>query len=293
MSEAFILPSDLILLVRYLLVKSDVEGAMYVLNTIADTDPDKYEVLQYICKYWPQAFNKKLYEETVCKDPYEVAAVEVNVKNEPRWPMVIKALSDILDSPKSVLDFGCSRGLWARALKKEFVNIETYLGIDTARDSIDYANDSVVKDNLTNMWFGTGDHTALPKKEFDCVICMEVLEHVFNFLEVLNALEDSCKHNGWMLITTPIGAYEVANWLKHPFAQRPHIRELRTEDWKHLMNQKAEAFIGATITCEDLTGDPGGTHIVCWKVTDDNRGFNPDYLHSRLQLKPKEIGLIW
>lgn len=293
MGKAFTSPSKLILIARYLLVKSDVEGAMHVLSVVDDTEPDKIKLQDYIYKYWPQAFDKHLYDQTVCQDPHEVAAVEVDVKNEPRWPMVLKTLSEILDSPKSLLDFGCSRGLWGRALKKELVNLETYLGVDTAKDAIEYAKNSVVKDNLTNMNFRCGDHTTLPKKAFDCVVCLEVLEHVFDFLEVLNALEDSCKHNGWIVVTTPMGAYEYPTWVQAPFAQRPHIRELRPEDWHNLVDKKEGFYIGGIVVGTDVIGDPHGTLLAYWKVQDDRRGFSPNYLSSRLQLTPKEVGLVW
>ncbi len=285
-------PNNEINLARYLIAKSDIEGAVYVLSHVPETNKHKQQLLSYMQQYWPQYFDEDLYYAIQKDDPAEVERDEADVTKQIRW----HPLYDFLQERKeisSILDFACSRGLWGCALKKEFSNIKSYTGIDTAIDVIEYAKERVKRLDLTDMYFQFGSHKCLPKSQFDCVLAMEVLEHVPNLIETLTAIEDACKSGGWMFITVPVGAMEYDSWIAHPFEIRSHVREIRIEDWQHLLKDKKEVSIHIGSQCEDRFEESYGQLFVSWSVNDNKRGFPEQDLSSRFNIVPKEIGLIW
>jgi SAM-dependent methyltransferase len=90
-----------------------------------------------------------------------------------------------------MLDFGCGSKPY-----KSLFPVEEYIGLD-------YENDGHPHENEQIDIFYNGKTIPLPAGEFDCVLCSEVMEHVFNPDEVLSEINRVMKPGAPLLITCP------------------------------------------------------------------------------------------
>lgn len=91
-----------------------------------------------------------------------------------------------------VLEVG-SRDVGPGSIKPTFLDhYEEYIGLDM----IDGAEVDIIADaeNLLELW---------PDETFDCVVCVETLEHVKNPVKIVENMRHVLKSGGWMIITTP------------------------------------------------------------------------------------------
>ena len=142
---------------------------------------------------------------------------------------------------KTILDFGCAHGGYARVISNMYPEVKI-VGVDNSPSLIRCANEMKAgklddgspackhPDNLqfliadedtkircwNDTFYGAGEvineqtghpyESVLEKPaQFDCVICMEVLEHLPNSEEVARKLERHCRPNGHMVFTVPTG----------------------------------------------------------------------------------------
>jgi 2-polyprenyl-3-methyl-5-hydroxy-6-metoxy-1,4-benzoquinol methylase len=105
---------------------------------------------------------------------------QVHYKDSPyyvAWTQVIRFLKRI--KPDSILEIGCGTGQLAEYLRDEgFTNYE---GFDFAHEAINMARKRV---NM-NFYWGNALDKGLYRKYFAVVICLEVLEHIEQDLQVL------------------------------------------------------------------------------------------------------------
>lgn len=151
---------------------------------------------------------------------------------EPRLQVLLKWLSQHPEV-KSLLDFGCAHGGYVRALSNTLPALGV-TGVDVAPSLIRCCEELKAAQlpggspaflHPENVTFMVGDEDTpitetdpskyIPgdlfqkvDKQFDCVVCMETLEHLPHAEEVIAKLERHCKPNGWMIFTVPIGHRE-------------------------------------------------------------------------------------
>lgn len=95
-----------------------------------------------------------------------------------------------------VLDVGCGQSPYRFLLNPEKTN---YFGIDIVdAEKFDYANKEITPFN--------GKDIPFPDEKFDCLICTEVLEHVFEFEGLIAEMRRVLKTNGIGIITIPWSA---------------------------------------------------------------------------------------
>ena len=118
--------------------------------------------------------------------------------NKNRHPWEISRASRILkELPKfyegdDVLDVGCGDGYFDRMIARKFPSANFY-GIDINLPR-SYSEGNVSFFN---------SYEALPQKKFDCIILMDVLEHIKDDTEFLAKISQRLKYNGTILITVP------------------------------------------------------------------------------------------
>lgn len=99
-----------------------------------------------------------------------------------------------------VLEVGsCDVNGSVRSIMKD--HCKEYIGLDlTKGESVDVVDDA---ENIPEHW---SDET------FDCVICLETLEHVKNPIKIVQNMRNVLKKGGWLVITTPGIGHPEHSW---------------------------------------------------------------------------------
>lgn len=107
-------------------------------------------------------------------------------------------------SGNTIIDVGCSQGIVSILLAKAGNNV---VGIDLAKESIDYAKMDKEKEKLgNNLNFICDDFLTYKfNQKFDCIIMGEILEHTFSPTLFLDKAKELLNENGRLIITVPFG----------------------------------------------------------------------------------------
>ena len=92
----------------------------------------------------------------------------------------------------NILDFGCG----SKPYERLFINAKKYIGIDIKSSGHNH------KDSKVNFFYD-GKSIPFADNSFDCVVCFEVFEHVFNIDDVCSEIARVLKPNGLFLATIP------------------------------------------------------------------------------------------
>ncbi len=197
----------------------------------------------------------------------------------PRFDEVIKFIND----GERVLDFGCGNGLLLKYLK-EFKPKCNTLGCDISPTAIGLLRSQ----DLNGFIFDpTKSLCSQIGGDFDCVVLMEVLEHVYNAEDIIQQIRDLNPNR--ILITIPNIGY-IAHRVRLAFAGkmpltevlyhiREHIRFWTVTDflhWSNTMGFEVSQVYG-------FRGDLTKTLAVWW----------PNLFASGVlyELKPKQTGM--
>ncbi len=91
-----------------------------------------------------------------------------------------------------LLDFGCG----AKPYKSLFTNVTEYIGVDYAGEGHDHKNENIE-------FFYDGKTLPFRENEFDCIFSSEVLEHIFNPVEIIAELQRVLRPGGKFLFSCP------------------------------------------------------------------------------------------
>lgn len=100
-----------------------------------------------------------------------------------------------------IIDIGCGGGLLTEALAHKGAQVT---GLDKSESLIAIAKQHA-KDNALEIDYIAEDVECLVNKlkaNFDCVCCMELLEHVPDPMALIQACSDLAKSNGWLFFST-------------------------------------------------------------------------------------------
>ncbi len=117
------------------------------------------------------------------------------------------AREDLLEyvpiSARKVLDIGSARGLFGEMLKKR--QLCSVTGIDMDKESVGVSRgrlDSVIHGNIEKIV----EQGVL--ESYDCIVCGDVLEHLYDPWKVVRALRGRLKDGGIFIASTP----NIMNW---------------------------------------------------------------------------------
>lgn len=102
-------------------------------------------------------------------------------------------------SDLEVLDVGCGGGLIATALAKQGFNVTA---IDALQSNIDIAIDYAKKNDIKVNYLKSTIEELDSEKQYDVVICLEVIEHVENTRQFILNLVKRIKPKGIAIIST-------------------------------------------------------------------------------------------
>ncbi len=132
-----------------------------------------------------------------------------------------------------ILDIGCGGGLLSEPMRKLGAEV---VGIDASNKNINVAKLHAEKNNLKIEYICTSPEKFKPKKLFDVILNMEIIEHVEDVEYFLKSCSKLLKKNGIMFIATInktlksyifaiVGAEYVLRWLP-----------IGTHDWEKFVN---------------------------------------------------------
>jgi len=115
---------------------------------------------------------------------------------------------DLIDSGSKVLDVGCATGYFAKELSRK--DCETW-GVDgdkeAAQKAKKYCKQVIVRD------LDKCDSLPFPKKSFDVVILLDVIEHLNHPEVILETIKSYLKKDGVMILSTPNIAHASIRWM--------------------------------------------------------------------------------
>ncbi|HEX4842966.1 MAG TPA: bifunctional 2-polyprenyl-6-hydroxyphenol methylase/3-demethylubiquinol 3-O-methyltransferase UbiG [Limnobacter sp.] len=103
---------------------------------------------------------------------------------------------------KQVLDVGCGGGILAESMARRGANV---LGIDLADKSLKVAELHKLETGVTNVSYRAVSAEQLADEQrghYDVVTCLEMLEHVPDPAQTVQACADLCKPGGWLFFST-------------------------------------------------------------------------------------------
>lgn len=103
---------------------------------------------------------------------------------------------------KKVLDVGCGGGILAESMARRGADV---LGIDLADKSLKVAELHKLETSVDNVNYRFVSAEQLATEEentFDVVTCLEMLEHVPDPAQTIQACADLCKPGGWLFFST-------------------------------------------------------------------------------------------
>ena len=130
-------------------------------------------------------------------------------------PARLKYFDNIINSwrDKTVLDLGCGGGFMSEALANKGAKV---IGVDPSEAAIAVAQDHAKGQGLAiNYKVATGENIPLPDQSVDCVVCVDVLEHVAQLDRVLDEVHRVLRPGGMFLFDTinrtPLAAFVVVH----------------------------------------------------------------------------------
>ena len=253
--------------IRWLLSRSDVETALKLLdpkNGVQDQI-----LLDYIHKHWPGFSDPMAYArvyEEAGKIEARVTEAFQFVPQQDRFKMVCQIMAALGDC-NTVLDYGCSRGIWATHLHNMFGKKWTLYDID--KTSIEEAK-KIVRENARDPdafnFYMNEDQPFFFPEGLDCLLLLEVLEHVHDPRALLETLIKQVRPGGAVIISVPSGPVEYTMWVDHPERLREHIREFTFDDLIDLFGTQRGFYLQyLNYGVEKYTGQPLGHFVAAWR----------------------------
>lgn len=121
---------------------------------------------------------------------------------------------------QKVLDYGCGDGTVTEMLSKE----NTAIGVDISKKAVEICRKKGIDCRLIEV----DKKLDFARNYFDCIFCLETIEHVFDTEALLKEFRRLLKKNGSLVITTPNIA-QISNRIRFLFDIRLHYVETKIE----------------------------------------------------------------
>lgn len=140
----------------------------------------------------------------------------------------LNRLLNQISSHSKLLDVGCGIGLNSFLAARKGIKTT---GVDIEKEKISIAKLMLSKVQYPHLRFKLDDATKLTfqNESFDCVICIEVLEHIDKDEKALSEISRALRKNGFLFLSVPgIGLISKINQhSKHHVREGYSLKELR------------------------------------------------------------------
>ncbi|MDO8638508.1 MAG: methyltransferase domain-containing protein [Candidatus Daviesbacteria bacterium] len=109
---------------------------------------------------------------------------------------ILNNLNNMFPNKGKLLDVGCATGAFLESAKNDGWDV---LGIEPSKWATDVAKNKYTLPVLQ----GTIDSLKIPKKSFDVVVCLDVIEHVISPRKLLKSINKVLKPDGLLCLVTP------------------------------------------------------------------------------------------
>lgn len=223
-----------------------------------------------------------LKHQTAYYDEFEDKVIGEDVTQTTRYIGVQSLVAEHvmrLKRPIRVLDYGCAHGHYTMRLAKAFPECE-FVGLDISERAVKAAKKWADKDEQQNTFFIQGSQDKLQDEtlgEFDLVLAGEVLEHVWDYSQLLDRFRERLAPDGAIVITTPLGRWEHSGTVPFRYA-REHLHHFDRADIEEICAGHDYEILHAPAG-QDRSGHALGSWVWCvrpkpglplWKV-DYNR----------------------
>ncbi|MDP8256350.1 MAG: glycosyltransferase [Candidatus Alcyoniella australis] len=130
---------------------------------------------------------------------------------------------------RRVLDLGCGAGYGAQLLLQS--GAQSVLGLDVASEAVEYARQNYSADNL-RFEIGDAANPEIEPQSFDLVVCFEVIEHLLQQRELVQAAARTLVPGGLFVVSTPNVAAPSYEEHDNPF----HVKELNRKQFDKLLH---------------------------------------------------------
>lgn len=224
-----------------------------------------------------------------------------DVTGTTRFQVIANMVSQLPASAR-VLDYGCAHGHYTVALAKLFPQLE-FVGVDLAQSNLDIAANWVANEGLTNIHFirvdgmkdgrflqrdanGVAGDLMLDRQPLHLIIAAEVVEHVGNPQELLDALASNLVPAGQLVITVPYGPWEAQGYREHGY-WRAHLHHFERQDLAEMLGHHPDYKISAVPGGVSQFCTPLGSYVVSFtKPTAPSRPI--DYARKLAETMPDQ-----
>jgi SAM-dependent methyltransferase len=123
-----------------------------------------------------------------------------------------------------ILDAGCGTGLVLSNLQKEY----QVTGIDVAPQALDFCRQR----GLHALYLGCIGNLSIPERNFDAVLCLDVLEHIDSEAAAIADFDRLLRPGGKLILTVPA---HPELWNTHD-VQMHHVRRYTREHLQELIS---------------------------------------------------------
>jgi SAM-dependent methyltransferase len=134
-----------------------------------------------------------------------------------------------------ILDVACGLGYGSKILG----SVGEVVSVDVSKDALSYARKNFSGLNCLRL---DVQLLSFSDERFDCVVALEVIEHVEDSAQLLREIHRVLKKGGLLIISTP-NIKHLMNRIRHPFTKltKPenpyHKREFTSKDFEFLLER--------------------------------------------------------
>lgn len=300
---------------RHAIEHSDIELAEELVGNEFENNPIEEATLKEIHSLYQFRFSPEAYSahyakhQTTYYNEFEDRVIGEDITHSSRYRGVgmyfYKEAMRKQGRKLRVLDYGCAHGHYLVPLAKDFGNC-SFVGVDVSTRAIAACFKWIQKEGI-NAELHVGDESILSdfnklcpfvrqtpesddvytlpqRKLFDIIYAGEVIEHVPDYLALLEKFRGLLADDGVIIATTPTGRWEWTGTESFRTA-REHLRHFDRADIKQLCGEN-EFEISSAPAGNDKTGKPLGSFV--WYVR-PHKAFTPIDYHAKLDtLTPRQ-----
>jgi glycosyltransferase involved in cell wall biosynthesis/2-polyprenyl-3-methyl-5-hydroxy-6-metoxy-1,4-benzoquinol methylase len=297
-------------ILRHCVEHSDIAFADWYLNRIYDgasgkLDPIVTKTRDEIDRLYDFATDADRYaahyklHQTKYYDSFEDKVIGEDVTQTTRYRGVMQCVRDHIQRTGAnylrVLDYGCAHGHYSIPMAKALPTCD-FVGVDISARAVAAAQKWAARDGVGNATFVQGTQASLKITDgetaeddlvgtFDVIVAGEVLEHVWDYLGLIELLRGRLAPGGCLVFTTPLGRWEHSGTEAFRTG-REHLHHFERADIEDICRGHEVSIFHAP-AAHDRSGFQMSSYV--WIVWPNAGAFSAiDYERKLRQITPRQ-----